>query len=194
MKKQRENKIPIIAIVGVVVFTVIVGIGIKIYQRGQAKTYIFPKELIDYAGLTVERQIEAIKRDNKTEDVCTAVYANEDGSLSLELNEKQQKGWIDNTTEKIEKSIEKIEKNGGVVEVSEDRKRVIFEIPSSFKQEILCIESGKVTIFAAEYQILTENTENWEIYVCFKKSETGEIIAEGTLPYDTIEFTNEDLK
>ncbi len=194
MKKQRENKISIIVIASVVVLAVIVGIGIKIYQRAQTKTYIFPKDLIDYAGLTVERQIEAINRDNKTKDVCTAVYANKDGSFSLELNEKQQKWWINNTKEKIEKSIEKIEQNGGVVEVSEDRKSVIFEVPPDFNQAILFTAGGNVIMFAAEYQVLTENTGNWEIYVCFKKSETGEIIAEGTLPYDTIEFTNEDLK
>ena len=192
MKNQRKNRI--IIVVAIVVIAIIAGMGIRIYHRTQTKTYTFPENFVDYTGLTVERQIEEINRDNKTEDVCTAVYANEDGSLSLELNEKQQKGWIDNTKEKIEKSIEKIKQNGGDVEMSEDRKRVIFEIPPDFNQEILCIESGKVTIFAAEYQILTENTKNWEIYLCFKKSETGEIIAEGTLPYDTIEFTDADIK
>ena len=192
MKKQRKKRIIVVA--AVVVLAVLVGIGIKIYQRTQVKTYTFPENLVDYMGLSVEQQVENINKVDATENICMAVYANEDGSFSVRLSEKQQKWWINNTKEKIEKSMEKIEQNGGVVEVSEDRKRVIFEIPPDFNQEILCIESGKVTIFAAEYQILTENTKDWEIYVCFKKSETGEIIADGTLPYDTIEFTDADMK
>jgi len=194
LKKQRENKIPIIVIASVVVLAVIVGIGIKIYQRAQTKTYIFPKDLIDYAGLTVERQIEAINRDNKTEDVCTAVYANEDGSISLELNEKQWNWWFNTISNQISDYENSVAQNGGKLEVSENRKSVIFEVFPDLSMEYIHTKSFLATVCAAEYQILTENTENWEIYLCFKNIETGEIIAEGTLPYDTIEFTNEDLK
>ena len=192
MKNQRKNRI-IVAVV-IVVIAIIAGMGIRIYHRTQTKTYTFPENLVDYMGLSVEQQVENINKVDATENICTEVYANEDGSFSVKLNEKQQKWWINNTKEKIEKSIEKVEQKGGVVEVSEDRKKVIFEIPPDFSQQILFIEGGKITIFAAEYQILTENTGNWEIYLCFKKSETGEIIAEGTLPYDTIEFTDADIK
>ena len=192
MKNQRKNRI--IIVVAIVVITIIAGIGIKIYQRGQAETYIFPKNLIDYAGLTVERQIEAINRDNKTEDVCTAVYENEDGSLSLELNEKQWKWWFNTISNQISEYEKSVAQKGGKLEVSENRKSVIFEVSPDLSMEYIHSKSFLATVCAAEYQILTEDAENWAVYLCFKKSETGEIIAEGTLPYDTIEFTDEDLK
>lgn len=192
--KVEEQKKKRIIVAAIVVFVVMIGIGIKIYHSSQTKTYTFPENLVDYMGLSVEQQVENINKVDATENICTAVYANEDGSFSVKLNEKQQKWWINNTKEKIENGIEKIEQKGGVLEVSEDRKKVVFEIPPDFSQEMLFIEGGKVTIFAAEYQILTENTENWEIYLCFKKIDTGEVIADGTLPYDTIEFTDKDLK
>ena len=189
MKNQRKNRI--IIVVAIVVIAII---GIKIYQRNQAKTYIFPKDLIDYAGLTVERQIEAINRDNKTEDVCTAVYENEDGSLSLELNEEQWNWWFNTISNQISEYEKSVAQKGGKLEVSENRKSVIFEVSPDLSMEYIHSKSFLATVCAAEYQILTENTGNWEIYLCFKKSETGEIIAEGTLPYDTIEFTDADIK
>ena len=61
--------------------------------------------------------------------------------------------------------------------------------------EYISAKSYLASIGAAEYQILTgENPEEWHVYICFKNIETGEIIADGTIPYDTIEFTDEDLK
>lgn len=194
LKKQIRNKIKIIVAVALVVIAVIAGIEIKIYHSSQTKVYTFPKNLIDYAGLTVERQIEAINRDNKTKDVCTTVYANEDGSLSLELNEKQWDWWFNTISNQIKEYEKSVAQKGGKLEISEDRKSVIFEVSPDLSMEHIHSKSFLATVCAAEYQILTENTENWEVYLCFKKIDTGEIIADGTLPYDTIEFTDADIK
>ena len=142
----------------------------------------------------MEQQIEDICEVNETENICTDVYTNKDGSFSIKLNKKQWEWWINNIKEKIKQSRKVIAEEGGNLKVSNDRKSMIFEVPSGFSQELIFIEGSRVTVCAAEYQILTEENQNWEIYLCFKNIETGEIIAEGTLPYDTIEFTDADLK
>lgn len=192
MKKRRKNIIKAVSVVGIVI---ILGIMWGKYNDLKTEVYIFPKNLNDYAGLTVERQIEAINRDNLKEDICTDVYAMKDGSLAIKLNKKQWNWWINSIKENIEKSERKIEKESGKITVSNDKRSVIFEVPSGVTPELIFTESFRVTICAAEYQILTEeNSEDWEIYLCFKNIETGEIIADGTLPYDTIEFMDEDLK
>lgn len=192
MKKQRKKRIIVVA--AVVVLAVLVGIGIKIYQRTQVKTYTFPENLVDYMGLSVEQQVENINKVDATENICTAVYENEDGSFSVKLNEKQQKWWVKNTGTKISEYEKSVAQNGGKLEVSENRKSVIFEVSPDLSMEYIHSKSFSVSVFAAEYQILTGNTEKWEVYLCFKNIETGEIIADGTLPYDTIEFTDADIK
>lgn len=191
MKQSKKNLIKVISVVGIVIIMGIVWIK---YNDLKAEVYIFPESLNDYAGLTVERQIEAIKRDNLKKDICTDVYALKDGSLAMKLNKKQWNWWIDNTKEKIKKSSETILGEGGRLKISSDRKSVIFEVPSGFSQGLIVPEVLRVTVCSAEYQILTEKNQNWEIYLCFKNIDTGEIIADGTLPYDTIEFTDEDLE
>ena len=194
MKKRIKNKTPIIVVVAIVVIAVIAGIGIKIYYSSQTKTYTFPENFVDYAGLTIEQQIEDINEVNRTEDICTHVYKNKDGSFSIKLNKKQWNWWINNIKDKIKQSGEVIAEKGGKLTVSNNRESVIFEVPSGFSPEFMLIEVSRVTVCAAEYQILTKENQDREIYLCFKNMETGEIIAEGTLPYDTIEFTDEDLE
>ena len=192
MEKHRKNRI-IVAVV-IVVIAIIVGIGVRMYHRTQTKTYTFPENLVDYMGLSVEQQVENINKVDATKNICTEVYANEDGSFSVILNEKQQKWWIKNADTKISEYEESVAQKGGKLEVSENRKSVIFEVSPDLSMEYIHSKSFLATVCAAEYQILTEDAENWAVYLCFKNIETGEIIAEGTLPYDTIEFTDEDLK
>ena len=94
MKKRIKNKTPIIVVVAIVVIAVIAGIGIKIYYSSQTKTYTFPENFVDYAGLTIEQQIEDINEVNKTEDICTHVYKNKDGSFSIKLKKSSGIGGL----------------------------------------------------------------------------------------------------
>ena len=194
MKKRRKNIIKAVSVVGIVI-VIILGIAGIIYNNLKTEVYRFPENFVDYAGLTVEQQIEAINRDNLKEDICTDVYVTEEGAMEIKLNKKQREKWIKKIKEKIEKSERVIEEKGGVLKVSNEQKRVIMEVPSGVSPELILEESFRATVCVAEYQILTEeNSEDWEIYLCFKNIETGEIIADGTIPYDTIEFTDKDLK
>ena len=191
MKKVKKNIIKVISVVSIVIILVILWTK---YNELRTDTYTFPENFVDYAGLTIEQQIEDINEVNRTEDICTHVYKNKDGSFSIKLNKKQWNWWINNIKDKIKQSGEVIAEKGGKLTVSNNRESVIFEVPSGFSPEFMLIEVSRVTVCAAEYQILTKENQDREIYLCFKNMETGEIIAEGTLPYDTIEFTDEDLE
>ena len=100
MKKCTKNVIGIVAIAG---FAVVIGILITIHSELGTKTYIFPENLIDYMGFDIEEQIADINQTNSTQDICTEVYAMEDGSLAVKLNKKQWGWWIENVNGKIEK-------------------------------------------------------------------------------------------
>ena len=192
MKKCTKNVIGIVAIAG---FAVVIGILITIHSELGTKTYIFPENLIDYMGFDIEEQIADINQTNSTQDICTEVYAMEDGSLAVKLNKKQWGWWIENVNGKIEKFEKDVAEKGGKLKVSDDRTSIIFEASPKLYMEYISAQSYLTSICAGEYQILTgTNPEEWHVYLCFKNMETGEIIAEGTLPYDTIEFTDEDLK
>ena len=192
MKKRRKNIIKAVSVVGIVI---ILGIVWKIYNNLKTETYTFPENLVNYMGLTVEQQIEAINRENLTKDICTDVYATGESSFAIRLNKKQWEIWTKNANEKIESFEKEVAKKGGKLKVSDDRKSIIFEVSPEFYIEYIQYQSFRASVGAAEYQILTEeNPEDWEVYLCIKNIETGEIIADGTLPYDTIEFMDEDLK
>ena len=192
MKKRRKNIIKAVSVVGIVI---VLGIMWGKYNDLKTEVYIFPENLIGYMQFDIEQQIEDINETNSTQDICTEVYETNDGSLAVRLNEKQRNWWIENVNGKIERFEKDVAEKGGKLKVSDDRTSIIFEASPKLYMEYISAKSYLASIGAAEYQILTgENPEEWHVYLCFKNIETGEIIAGGTIPYDTIEFTDEDLK
>lgn len=191
MKKCKKNLVEIIAIVGILA-VVLIG---YTWEKEQICTYIFQKKFIEITGFSAEEQIEALSKDNPKAEVCEpeSVYASEDGSMIIQLTESQWKEWMKYVEEEIKKSEKRVKRVGGNVEVSRDRTRVIFEVSPECEMGFLSDEGVKMIVYTGMYQTLAGKQQKWEVYLCFKNIETGEIIADGTLPYDTIEFTEEDL-
>ena len=158
-----------------------------------AITIIWPSYLINMMGYTAEQQVELIAESNEEKQYANSIYANEDGSITFEMNEKQ----LDNNRKKfmdhIEKSIETAKKNKIELKVSDDYKELTFTFSKTVViGDFISLYSLTASSIIALRMFQGEDPEDWHLVVRVIDADTGRQIKEGTLPDEEWSLKPED--
>ena len=98
-----------------------------------AITIIWPSYLVNMMGYTAEQQVELIAESNENNQFANSIYANEDGSITFEMNEKQLQRNLDKFNDNLKENIETAKQSGIKVEVGDHYQAITFE----FTNEVL---------------------------------------------------------
>jgi len=144
-------------------------------------------------GYTAEQQVELIAESNEEKQYANIVYANEDGSITFEMNEKQ----LDNNRKKfmdhIEKSIETAKENKIELKVSDDYKELTFTFSKTVVIGVfISLYSLTASSIIALRMFQGEDPEDWHLVVRVIDADTGRQIKEGTLPDEEWSLNPED--
>ena len=149
--------------------------------------------MVNMGGYTAEEQVELLKESNTNSIYANSIYANDDGSITFEMNEKQLQNIKERFITNMEETIKEAKENEIIVDVSDDYKTAVFEF------------SGKVNInnFMATYALtistavvlqmfLGEDPNDWHLKIKIVNADTNTIVKEGSIPDEEIRISPED--
>ncbi|MBE6033482.1 MAG: hypothetical protein E7222_02155 [Clostridiales bacterium] len=93
-----------------------------------AKTteYIFPEIILNSTGQTQDSAIDDLEPKGNKNDLVTSVRKGEDGSIIVELTDKQREIWLDDIEKTIEQCEKDIQKIGCKITVNDERTDTIY--------------------------------------------------------------------
>jgi len=144
-------------------------------------------------GYTAKEQAEMFKESDMDHIYTNSIYANEDGSITLEMNEIQLKSNQKKFMNNIEENIKTAEENEITVIVSDDYKSVTFESSSKVEtndfMSTIALTSSNIAILQ---MFLGEDPNDWHLKIKIINADTNTIVKEGSIPDEEIRISPED--
>jgi len=153
----------------------------------------WPTYMVNMGGYTAEEQVELLKESNTNSIYSNSIYANDDGSITFEMNEKQLQSIKERFITNMEETIKEAKENEIIVDVSDDYKTIIFECSRDADLNIFMTTYALMTSSAAVLQMfLGEDPNDWHLKIKIINTDTDKIVEEGSIPDEEIRISPED--
>ena len=156
----------------------------------EGKEYIMPRYLVSWHGpeYTAQDVVAGFRENNNDTNNYVDVYANEDGTVSLVMNPDQVAAMRDSCTQMIVWAQDMAAGRDCEMKVSEDRTAFSYKVRAGLSHAQRVTPLSMVQTACIFDQILSDvDAEalslSYEIY----NAESGELIASGTLPRDSLD-------
>jgi len=164
-------------------------------SNSETTTIIWPKYLINMMGYTAEQQVELFQEGNEDNKYADSVYANEEGTITFEMNGEQLQNCKEKFKNNVKKNIETARKYEIEVDISDDYKEVIFKYSKTvLMDDFLSIYALVVSSVVALRMFQGESPEDWHLKIKIINKDTDKIIKEGVAPDEEIRISPEDWK
>jgi len=158
----------------------------------EAITIIWPSYLVNMMGYTAEQQVELIAESNENNQFANSIYANEDGSITFEMNEKQLQRNLDKFNDNLKENIETAKQSGIKVEVGDHYQAITFEFTNEVLNMFTTFYVTTASNVIALQMMSGEEPDNWNLQIKIVDENTGKIIKEGTIPEEEIRILPDD--
>lgn len=156
-------------------------------------TVVWPTYLVNMTRYTAEQQVELINKSNEDNKYANTVYANEDGSITIEMNAKQLQNNKGKFIKYMDEIIEEAGENEITINVSDDYKELTFEFSRMVDANVFVgtLASASCNVVVLQ-MLLGENPDDWHLNIKYINSDTGNVIKEGTIPDEELNLSPED--
>jgi len=143
-------------------------------------------------GYTAKEQAEMFKESNTNSIYANSIYANEDGSITFEMNEKQLQRNLDKFNDNLKENIETAKQSGIKVEVGDHYQAITFEFTNEVLNMFTTFYVTTASNVIALQMMSGEEPDNWNLQIKIVDENTGKIIKEGTIPEEEIRILPDD--
>lgn len=151
----------------------------------------FNLKFINISGKTAEETVEEIKGGGN----CLDIYENEDGTITVEINKKQQEYWLTSREELLEELQEQLKEYDENYRLEHNNSYT--QVDAYYNQELPWDKAGSYVVYAewlcASYQLFSEeDSSSWRVDINIYNSDTGKLVKSGSsdasLTYDNSDW------
>ena len=151
----------------------------------------FDLKFINISGKSAKENVEEIKEGGN----CLDIYENEDGTITVEINKKQQEYWLTSREELLEELQEQLKEYDENYRLEHNNSYT--QVDAYYNQELPWDKAGSYVVYAewlcASYQLFSEeDSSSWRVDINIYNSDTGKLVKSGSsdasLTYDNSDW------
>jgi len=144
--------------------------------------YCFPAILISSSGQTQESAVEDLQPDGSNDKLITSVKKGSNGSVVLELNDKQLQAWLNRIEDTIKQCKQEAKNDGCEVIINDDYTQFTYKLHKDANVAQYVSNSTLVATQCLEYQVFTGvNSDEVKLNFIVTNIETGKVMVDAEL-------------